>query len=726
MLTKREKDIREQAQIITMDSIVPKDHILRMVDEAIDFDFIYDLVEDKYCLDNGRPSIDPVVLIKLPIIQYLCDIKSMRQTITEVEVNVACRWFLGLDMNDPVPHFSTFGKNYTRRFKDTDLFEQIFYRILKECVDCGFVDMGTIFLDGTHVKARANRNKHKNRRIRKAARVYEETLQEEITKDREAHGKKPLKDRDDDDPGSGPVGPADEKAGTMPASTENTAKMVDQKVSTTDPESGWFHKGEHKEVFAYNAQCACDGNGWILAYDLQAGNVHDSVAFWGIYEKIKAYGPDTLVADAGYKVPAIAKRLLDDGIIPNFPYTRPRTKKGYLYKSSYVYDEGNDCYLCPQDQILSYSTTNREGYREYKSDPHICRDCPYLMQCTRSKNHTKVITRHVWADYMDICEEIRHTFGRKEQYKKRKETIERDFGTAKEYHGMRYTQYIGKARVAMQVGLTFACMNLKKLAILKRMRGMTGRGPSGLFSFLHRLSCFKVSAQQNSNFQFTSKTEIILPEENQVIQALEKLEMEVSWTQSNKPKTNIVWRNGRLSLKGSVPAEKVSGPTVRTTASRKPVTTIGSRKSGGQPWRKKAGPPPSFLSPWTTSKKRCRTRRRHRWYPHPDAGGHHHDPGWRLPGNHPGRPEGHDRVMLGDITRADKIYIACGYTDMRKAIDGLAAIVRENFHMNPMENNLFLFCGKRRDRLKALYWEGDGFILLYKRLEDGYVKTFIM
>jgi len=91
---------------------------------------------------------------------------------------------------------------------------------------------------------------------------------------------------------------------------------------------------------------------------------------------------------------------------------------------------------------------------------------------------------------MDICEEIRHTLGRKEQYKKRKETIERNFVTAKEYHGMRYTQYIGKARVSMRVGLTFACMNLKKLAILKRMRVLTGRGPSGLFSFLHRLSCF--------------------------------------------------------------------------------------------------------------------------------------------------------------------------------------------------------------------------------------------
>ena len=75
--------------------------------------------------------------------------------------------------------------------------------------------------------------------------------------------------------------------------------------------------------------------------------------------------------------------------------------------------------------------------------------------------------------------------------------------------------------------------------------------------------------------------------------------------------------------------------------------------------------------------------------------------------------------MLGDISKAENIYIACGYTDMRKAIDGLAAIVKQNFDMDPMANNLFLFCGKRRDRIKALYWEGDGFVLLYKRLETG-------
>jgi len=75
--------------------------------------------------------------------------------------------------------------------------------------------------------------------------------------------------------------------------------------------------------------------------------------------------------------------------------------------------------------------------------------------------------------------------------------------------------------------------------------------------------------------------------------------------------------------------------------------------------------------------------------------------------------------MFGDISKAEKIYIACGYTDMRKSINGLAALVQQNFQLNPFQNSLFLFCGHRHDRLKALYWEGDGFVLLYKRLEKG-------
>ena len=75
--------------------------------------------------------------------------------------------------------------------------------------------------------------------------------------------------------------------------------------------------------------------------------------------------------------------------------------------------------------------------------------------------------------------------------------------------------------------------------------------------------------------------------------------------------------------------------------------------------------------------------------------------------------------MLGDISRVDHIYLACGYTDLRRGIDGLAQIVQRQFELDPFSNSLFLFCGKRRDRIKALLWEGDGFVLLYKRLENG-------
>ena len=93
MITKNTSN-KEQIQMVSLEQLVPKDHILRKIDDTIDFSFIYDLVEDKYSSDTGRPSIDPVILIKIPIIQYMFGIKSMRQTIREIEVNVAYRWFL--------------------------------------------------------------------------------------------------------------------------------------------------------------------------------------------------------------------------------------------------------------------------------------------------------------------------------------------------------------------------------------------------------------------------------------------------------------------------------------------------------------------------------------------------------------------------------------------------------------------------------------------------------
>lgn len=478
MITKNASN-KGQMQIVSLDQLVPENHILRKIEGTVDFSFIYDLVEEKYSSDNGRPSIDPVMLIKIPIIQYMFGIKSMRQTIKDIEVNVAYRWFLGLDFFDPVPHFSTFGKNYKRRFEGTDLFEQIFANILMQCMKYDLVDPSTVFVDATHVKAAANRKKAKRVLVaKKASRFYDEQLKSEINADREAHGKKPLRDRDEYDDND------NDNGNDSDSPSAQSRNLKEKKESTTDPESGWFHKGEHKEVFAYAVEAACDRHGWILGYSIHPGNEHDSKTFPAIYDKIKKFNPSVIVADAGYKTPAIAKMLIDDGITPVFPYKAPMTKKGFFRKYEYVYDEYFDCYICPNNQILKYTTTNRDGYRQYKSDHGICESCPYLLQCTESKNHQKLVTRHIWQDYMDICEDIRHTTGMKDIYEKRKETIERIFGVAKENHCMRYTQQRGKAKMAMKVGLTFACLNMKKLAKILVRRGKKYADFLSVFFFL--------------------------------------------------------------------------------------------------------------------------------------------------------------------------------------------------------------------------------------------------
>ncbi|MGL5638435.1 MAG: transposase, partial [Cetobacterium sp.] len=242
-----------------------------------------------------------------------------------------------------------------------------------------------------------------------------------------------------------------------------------KKLSTTDPECGVFNKGEHKKVFAYSTNVACDKNNFILDFVVEPGNTHDSVAFPKLYNRLKRdnYNFKYVVVDAGYKIPAIAKLIIDDNKIPVMPYKRPMTKKGFFKKYDYVHDIYYDCCICPKNEVLNYSTTSREGYKQYKSDAKVCKKYNLIEYCTHSKNTTKIVTRHVWEDYIDLVEDIRHTRGMKELYSLRSQTIERVFADAKEKHGMRYTNYRGLAKVTMELTLKFACMNLKKLATWK-------------------------------------------------------------------------------------------------------------------------------------------------------------------------------------------------------------------------------------------------------------------
>jgi transposase len=160
VLKKKNRTITDQVEFVSISNLIPKDHLLQSVEASIDFDFIYDEVKELYSENHGRPSIDPVALIKLIMLHALYGIRSMRQTIKEVEVNIAYRWFLGYGLQEKIPHFSTFGKNYERRFKESDLFEKIFIQILIETIGCGFIKSDAVFIDATHIKASANKNKY--------------------------------------------------------------------------------------------------------------------------------------------------------------------------------------------------------------------------------------------------------------------------------------------------------------------------------------------------------------------------------------------------------------------------------------------------------------------------------------------------------------------------------------------------------------------------------------
>ncbi len=234
MYRKKDKSKQRQLQMLCIEDLVPQDHMLREIEDAIDWSFIYEEVKGLYKeAEWGNPGIDPVVLFKIVFIQYLYGIRSMRQTIKEIEVNVAYRWFIGYDLTEPIPHFSTFGKNYKRRFEGTDIFERIFRHILEEAVKCGFVDASAIFIDGTHIRANANKKKYVKEVVAVEAKRYQKELDEEINRDREEHGKKPLKDQKDDDGGDN-----NESNGTTGGGeTKEITK------STSDPECCLFHKG---------------------------------------------------------------------------------------------------------------------------------------------------------------------------------------------------------------------------------------------------------------------------------------------------------------------------------------------------------------------------------------------------------------------------------------------------------------------------------------------------
>ena len=171
-------------EMVSLDGLVPKDHLLRKIDAVIDFSFIHDRVAGLYCPDNGRPPLGPTVMFKALFIGYLFGVRSERQLVREIEVNVAYRWFLGLKLTDPVFDASTLSQNRRRRYNDTTVAQDIFDAIVEQAIAKGLVDGTVLYTDSTHLKANANKNRYDTAVVAKSRADYWDALDAAIEDDR--------------------------------------------------------------------------------------------------------------------------------------------------------------------------------------------------------------------------------------------------------------------------------------------------------------------------------------------------------------------------------------------------------------------------------------------------------------------------------------------------------------------------------------------------------------
>jgi transposase len=450
----------------TMEDLVPKDHLVRKLIKHVDYTFIRALAKPYYS-EIGRPGYDPVILFKIAILKSIFGISSIRRTCEEIKVNIAYRYFLGIPFTENVPDHSTYSKAYTQRFYETDIYEKVFEGFLDQIEKANLIDPTYIFIDSTHIKASANKKKYIDKMIQKEKNVFEQEVLEMINDDRKDRNKKPLP----------PKTPKDEKKR--------------KKESKTDPDSGWLSKGEKEHNFSYNSHTACDLHGFILGQVLKPSNIHDSQVFKEVFERVSERYEGLIEAaglDAGYKTGPIIKAIADKQILPLMPYKRSNAKKGDFGHDKFLYDEQENHFTCPNFETLTYQTTNRQGYREYRCEEAICQACPFKKKCLSPKEKKKTLRISVYQDYLRFCEEIRLSEYGKEKYAIRKQTIERDFGDFKERHQGRFTYYRGLKKVSDHVSLTFACMNVKKMALRLSERALKEHALIHISSFISKIS----------------------------------------------------------------------------------------------------------------------------------------------------------------------------------------------------------------------------------------------
>mgnify|MGYP002626617026 CR=1 FL=1 len=356
---------------ITIEDLVPQDHFLRKLDAVLDLSFVYEETEGLYSKKYGRPPIDPVVLVKYVLVGFLYGIPSRRQIEQRVTTDVALRWYLGLDLFDPVPDHSTISQLQRRKPTFRKVFRRLFEEVVRQCIEKGLVSGRLVATDSTHIKANASRASEELVELSEEPGAYYDRL--------DAYEEEGLEER---------KRRTGKRRAKRTKQIKKDSRRSHKRVSRTDPEAGHMNRPGKPRGPHYLAHETVDtDHGIILDVRATSGDVYDSVPYLDQLEHVHKHviPVQAAAADAAYDFP-LAHRVLEDAGIDFFvvPSTRHDCSKVEFKREAFTYDEAEDKYLCPNGKELKPRNLHRTAGGltwEYLANKEDCRSCPFRAKC---------------------------------------------------------------------------------------------------------------------------------------------------------------------------------------------------------------------------------------------------------------------------------------------------------------------------------------------------------
>lgn len=420
-------------------------HQLVQIDKVMNWCQLYEKLKIYYPKRIGRPTVDPIVLVKILMIQSLEGFRSVRFTCKQVQQNTTYRWFLGITPFEKVPDHSTISKFLSKRLGGPNFWRELFDDHLLRIGQEGFLSHEIWVADETELKANANK--------RKRVVDFVETIVEEDEEDlklinafRIRYGKKPLKEK------------------------KAKKKIKRKNRSPVDPDSALSVKHEKRGRFAYFEHRVVDSlHNFTIGTDVTAANVPGHRILLSQLDSLRnRFGRycNEIALDSGYYNARLAKGLFEREIFAYIAYRRTATKEDPQCRRIQFKQVEENLYSCPCGVPFYYRTTTRQGYHEFKPPKGGCKGCSYV----KSPGEDRILRISIHQEIYDKLREQRISFRGKILKSVRPATVELSFAHSKELHGLRYARYRGVQKVKIQVLMTAIIQNLKKWTKLRSLQ----------------------------------------------------------------------------------------------------------------------------------------------------------------------------------------------------------------------------------------------------------------